>query len=64
LRFAFGAACTTKYVNERRAQAQKLGELAKAEGEADAGNATVKDLNDFYVLAKNLAQSGKKSSSN
>jgi hypothetical protein len=51
------AACVTRYVNERRAQAQKHSDLAKQE--ADAGNAATKDINEFFASAKQLLQKGK-----
>jgi hypothetical protein len=56
------AACVTRYVNERRAQAQKYGDLAKQE--ADAGNAGAKDINDFFASAKQLLQKGKEKAAN
>jgi DNA-binding transcriptional regulator PaaX len=51
-------ACATQYVSARNAQAQRHNELAKEE--ATAGNAAVKEINDFYASAKQLAQSVKK----
>jgi hypothetical protein len=51
------AACATRYVNERRAQAQKYGDLAKEE--AEASNAAVKEINDFFATARQMAQKGK-----
>lgn len=51
------AACATRYVSERRAQAQKYGELAKQE--AEASNAAVKEINDFFATAKQMTQKGK-----
>jgi hypothetical protein len=56
------AACTTRYVNERRAQAQKYGDLAKQQ--ADAGNEAAKDINDFFASAKQLLQKGKEKAAN
>jgi hypothetical protein len=56
------AACVTRYVNERRAQAQKYGDLAKQQ--AEAGNAVTKDLNDFFASARQLAQKGKEKAAN
>ena len=56
------AACVTRYVNERRAQAQKYGDLARQE--ADAGNAATKDINDFFASAKQLLQKGKEKAAN
>jgi hypothetical protein len=56
------AACVTRYVNERRAQAQKYGDLAKQE--ADAGNAGAKDINEFFASAKQLLQKGKEKAAN
>jgi hypothetical protein len=56
------AACVTRYVNERRAQAQKHGDLAKEE--ADAGNAAAKDINEFFASAKQLLQKGKEKAAN
>ena len=56
------AACVTRYVNERRAQAQKYGDLAKQE--ADAGNAATKDINEFFASAKQLLQKGKEKAAN
>jgi hypothetical protein len=56
------AACVTRYVNERRAQAQKYGDLAKQQ--AEAGNAGAKDINDFFATAKQLLQKGKEKAAN
>jgi hypothetical protein len=56
------AACVTRFVNERRAQAQKHGDLAKQE--ADAGNAAAKDVNEFFASAKQLVQKGKEKAAN
>jgi len=56
------AACVTRYVNERRAQAQKHGDLAKEE--ADAGNAAARDVNEFFASAKQLVQNGKEKAAN
>ena len=56
------AACVTRYVNERRAQAQQYGDLAKQE--ADAGNAATKDINEFFASAKLLLQKGKEKAAN
>jgi hypothetical protein len=56
------AACATRYVNERRAQAQRHGDLAKEE--ADAGNAAAKDVNEFFASAKQLVQKGKEKAAN
>jgi hypothetical protein len=56
------AACVTRFVNERRAQAQKHSDLAKEE--ADAGNAAAKDVNDFFASAKQLVQKGKEKAAN
>jgi len=56
------AACVTRYVNERRAQAQKHGDLARQE--ADAGNAAAKDVNEFFASAKQLVQNGKEKAAN
>ena len=56
------AACMTRYVNERRAQAQKHGDLAKQE--ADAGNAAARDVNEFFASAKQLVQKGKEKAAN
>jgi hypothetical protein len=56
------AGCVTRYVNERRAQAQKHGDLAKEE--ADAGNAAAKDVNEFFASAKQLVQKGKEKAAN
>jgi hypothetical protein len=56
------ATCMTRYVNERRAQAQKHGDLAKQE--ADAGNAAARDVNEFFASAKQLVQKGKESVAN
>jgi hypothetical protein len=56
------AACATRYVNERRAQAQRHGDLAREE--ADAGNAAAKDVNEFFVSAKQLVQKGKEKAAN
>jgi hypothetical protein len=56
------AACVTRYVNERRAQAQKYGDLAKQE--AEAGNAGAKDINEFFASAKQLLQKGKEKAAN
>ena len=51
------AACATRYVAERRAQAQKYGDLAKEE--AEASNAAVQEINDFFAIAKQMAQKDK-----
>jgi hypothetical protein len=56
------AACVTQYVNERRAQAQKLSDLAKQE--ADAGNAVTKDINEFFASARQLVQKAKEKAAN
>jgi hypothetical protein len=56
------AACVTRYVNERRAQAQQHSDLAKQE--ADAGNAATKDINEFFASAKLLLQKGKEKAAN
>jgi hypothetical protein len=56
------AACATRYVNERRAQAQRHGDLAKEE--ADAGNAAAKEINEFFASAKQLVQKGKEKAAN
>jgi hypothetical protein len=56
------AACVTRYVNERRAQAQKHGDLARQE--ADAGNSAAKDVNEFFASAKQLVQNGKEKAAN
>jgi hypothetical protein len=56
------ATCTTRYINERRAQAQKHAEFAKEESEVS--NVVVKELNDFYAAGKQLLDGSKKSSSN
>jgi hypothetical protein len=56
------AACVTRYVNERRAQAQKHNDLAKQE--ADAGNAATKDINEFFASAKQLLQKSKEKAAN
>jgi hypothetical protein len=56
------AACATRYVNERRAQAQRHGDLAREE--ADAGNAAAKDVNEFFASAKQLVQKGKEKAAN
>jgi hypothetical protein len=55
-------ACATRYVNERRAQAQKHGDLAKQE--AEASNTAVKEINDFFASAKQLAQKDKEKAAN
>src|SRR5437016_13132777 len=55
-------ACATRYVSERRAQAQKHGDVAKQE--ADAGNTAVKEINDFFASAKQLAQKDKEKAAN
>jgi hypothetical protein len=51
-------ACATQYVSARNAQAQRHNDLAKEE--ATAGNSAVKEINDFYASAKQLAQNSKK----
>jgi hypothetical protein len=56
------AACVTRYVNERRAQAQRHSDLAKQE--ADAGNAATKDINEFFASAKQLLQKSKEKAAN
>jgi hypothetical protein len=56
------AACVTRYVNERRAQAQKHSDLAQQE--ADAGNAATKDINEFFASAKQLLQKGNEKAAN
>jgi hypothetical protein len=56
------AACVTRYVNERRAQAQRLSDLAKQE--ADAGNTVTKDINEFFASARQLVQKGKERATN
>jgi hypothetical protein len=56
------AACATRFVNERRAQAQKLSDLARQE--AEAGNAVTNDVNEFFASAKQLVQKGKEKAAN
>jgi hypothetical protein len=56
------ATCTTRYINERRTQAQKHAEFAKEESEVS--NMVVKELNDFYAAGKQLLDGSKKASSN
>jgi hypothetical protein len=56
------AACATRYVNDRRAQAQIHRDLAKQE--ADASNAAVTDINDFFSTAKQIAEKNKDKTKN
>lgn len=51
---AYGA-CVKAYVEARQASAQKYSDLAKAE--ADAGNAAVKMINDYYAKVKSFEAS-------
>ena len=54
--------CATRYLKERRLQAQKHGDLAKEE--AEASNAAVEEVNDLYATAKQLAQKYKEKAAN
>jgi hypothetical protein len=56
------AACVRRYVDERRAQAQRHGDIAREE--ADAGNAAAKEVNEFFASAKQLVQKGNEKAAN
>jgi hypothetical protein len=55
-------ACATRYLKELRTQAQRHGDLAREE--AEASNAAVKEVNDLYATAKQLAQKYKERPAN